>query len=93
MYNKAGRTGYSVPRNLRQRFQRRHLLFRREWQVQRLTGVGCGNYLRHAIGKVWQIVKLETRPLAIARRDGWTFFDQVIRQAIYTAFGELRLCK
>lgn len=69
------------------------MLRRRERKVDFLSVVHRPGRIRDSLRHVvreGQLVKLQQSPLAIAQRQGRTFFDQVVREAIYAAFGELR---
>jgi hypothetical protein len=83
-----------LSRDLGERLQRRELLRRRKGQIQcrailHLRRAISRGRLRHVVGE-GQLVELQQRALAVAEWKGRTFLHEVIREAVYTALGELR---
>ena len=79
-----------LSRYLSQRLQGREaLLGGREGQAHGLAALhGAGRRLLEG-GKVGQLVDLQQGALPVAQRESGAFFDEVVREAIYTALGEL----
>jgi hypothetical protein len=82
-----------LSRHFGKRLKRRQLLRRRERQIHLMAIVHGPRRIRDSLRHVVrerQLVELQQRSLAVAQRQSGTFLDQVVREAIYTAFGELR---
>jgi hypothetical protein len=79
-----------LPRDLSKGFERGQSLVRgREGQVHGVCGLHGARRGLGEGGEVGQLVDLQQGALAVAQRKGGTFLDEVVREAIDAAFGEL----
>lgn len=86
-----------LSRDLSKRLESRELLRRCKGKIHFLAMLHLArsrrvrmSRLRHVVGE-GQLVHLQQRALPVLERKRRTFLDEVIREAVYASFGELRL--